>query len=107
MDDDVPQRTWRALRPVGRGLVGGELQLTETHVVFEPKGPGASVDGLRFSIALKHLAAVGIVSGRGGWFTRRIDRFCLTLGDGSQWELIVDDLSDAVQTIQHRLADRA
>lgn len=104
MNDEAPQRTWRARRPVGRGLAAGELQLTQTHLVFEPKGLAARVDGLRFSVALKHLTAAGTVPGTGGWFARKIDRLCLTLGDGSQWEFVVDDLSDVVETIQQRLA---
>ncbi|AVL99153.1 hypothetical protein C6V83_01430 [Gordonia iterans] len=103
-DDDAPQQTWRARRPVGRGLAAGELQLTRTHVVFEPKGLAARVDGLRFSVAVKHLVAAGTVPGSGGWFARKIDRLCLTLGDGSQWEFVVDDLPGAVEAIQGRLA---
>ncbi|GAA3948992.1 hypothetical protein [Gordonia caeni] len=104
MTDQKPERTWKARRPVGRGLAGGELQLTKTHLVFEPKGLAARVDGLRFAVATKHVAAAGTAPGRGGRFARRVERLCLTLSDGSQWEFVVDDLPDAVAAIQGRLA---
>lgn len=103
MTDAEPLRRWRARRPVGRGLAGGELQLTETHVVFEPKGLAARVDGVRFSMALRYISAVGVVPGSGGRFARKIDRLCLTMSDGSPWEFVVDDLPEAVEAINARL----
>ena len=87
---------------MGRGLAKGELQLTETHVVFEPKGLAARVDGIRFSVAIKHVAAIGSVPGSGGRFASKIERLCLTLSDGAQYEFVVDDLDDAVATLQAR-----
>lgn len=103
MTEQKPLRTWKARRPVGRGLAAGELQLTDTHVIFEPKGLAARVDGLRFAVACKHLAGVGTAPGRGGRFSRRLEMLCLTLSDGSQWQFVVDDLPDAVAAIDARL----
>ncbi|MEZ5212181.1 MULTISPECIES: hypothetical protein [unclassified Gordonia (in: high G+C Gram-positive bacteria)] len=104
MNDEAPLRTWKARRPVGRGLAGGELQLTKTHVVFEPKGLAARVDGIRFSVACRYLSAVGTAPGRGGRFSRKLEMLCLTMSDGSQWQFVVDDLDDAVATIAARLS---
>ena len=46
-----------------RLAVPGELQLTKTHVVFEPKS--ARAQGARFSVALKYVAGVGTAPGTG------------------------------------------
>ncbi|MFC0316095.1 hypothetical protein ACFQNE_11765 [Gordonia phosphorivorans] len=103
MNDDAPLRAWKARRPVGRGLAGGQLILTRTHITFEPKGLAARVDGLRFSVATKHVAAIGTAPGQGGRFARRIERLCITLGDGSQWEFVVDDLPEVVAALTEAL----
>lgn len=87
---------------MGRGLAKGQLQLTATHVVFEPRGLAARVDGIRFSVAVKHLVAIGTAPGSGGRLARQIERLVLTLGDGSQYEFVVDDLADAVAVLQER-----
>lgn len=76
--------------------------MTDTHVVFEPTGLAARVDGLRFSVALRHIGAIGTAPGTGGRLARRIERLVLTLGDGAQYEFVVDDLADAVATLQER-----
>ncbi|GAC57748.1 hypothetical protein GOHSU_24_00370 [Gordonia hirsuta DSM 44140 = NBRC 16056] len=97
---------WKARRPVGRGLARGELQLTKTHLVFEPKGLAARVDGIRFSVALRYVAAIGAVPGSGGRWARRIERLCVTGGDGAQYEFVVDDLDEVVAILQERLRAR-
>lgn len=100
MSDETPLQTWRAARPMGRGLAKGTLQLTRTHVVFEPKGLAKRIDGIRFSVALKHIAAVGTVPGSGSAFSGgKLDRLCITLSDGSQWEFVVTGLGEAVAAI--------
>lgn len=94
-DDDTPLRRWRAARPIGRGLARGELQLTRTHVVFEPKGFAKRVQGTRFAVALRHIAAVGTVPGSGGVFSGgKADRLCITLSDGSPWEFVVGGVDE-------------
>lgn len=87
---------------MGRGLAKGDLQLTDTHVVFEPTGLAARVDGIRFAVALKHVAAIGTAPGSGGRLARRIERLVLTLGDGAQYQFVVDDVADVAATLQDR-----
>lgn len=106
MTDQTAVRTWKARRPVGRGLARGELALTKTHIVFEPKGLAARIDGLRFSVAVEHVVAAGTAPGSGGRLARRVERLCLTLSDGSQWEFVVDDLPEVVEVLGARLATR-
>ncbi|MFT3716524.1 MAG: hypothetical protein QM774_11430 [Gordonia sp. (in: high G+C Gram-positive bacteria)] len=97
-------KSWSAARPVGRGVARGELQLTDTHVVFEPKGLASRVDGTRFSVALTFVAAVAGVPGTGGFFSGgKAPQLCLTLGDGSQWMFVVKGLDDAVEAISERI----
>lgn len=107
MNDDAPLQVWKARRPVGRGLAAGRLILTKTHITFEPKGLAARVDGMRFSVATKHVAAIGTIEGQGGRFARKIERLCLTLGDGSQWEFVVDDLPEVITVLGAALPRRA
>ncbi len=97
--DEVPLHSWRANRPLGRGMAPGELSLTATHVIFEPSGRSALFADLRFSMDVRHLAAVAAVPGRGGWLSRRIPRLCLTMSDGSQWEFVLAELDEAVAAI--------
>lgn len=100
MADEQILREWKAGRPLGRGLAKGQLQLTKTHVVFEPGGMSKRLDGVRFAVSYKFLKAVGAAPGAGGWLSGgKRDRLCLTLGDGSQWFFLVSDLDDAVQAI--------
>lgn len=107
MSESLPLLTWRANRPLGRGMAPGELQLTSTHIVFEPTGPAARVDGLRFSMALRYLAAAAAVPGSGGWLSRKIPRVCLTMTDGAQWEFATAQVDEVVAAINERRAAKA
>lgn len=85
-----------------RLAVPGELQLTKTHVVFEPKS--ARAQGARFSVALKYVAGVGTAPGTGRFFSGgRRERLCLTLGDGSEWLFVIADLQAALDAVRARL----
>ena len=102
MTDDKPLATWRAARSMGKVAVPGELQLTRTHVVFEPKS--SRIDGARFSVALTFVAAVGSAPGTGKFFSGgKRDRLCVTLGDGSEWLFVIGELDDATRQIRGRL----
>ncbi|MBY4568476.1 hypothetical protein ACN95_00350 [Gordonia sihwensis] len=102
MSDDKPLAAWRAARSMGRMAVPGELALTQTHVVFEPKSKRAA--GARFSVALKFVAAVGSAPGTGRLLSGgKADRLCLTLGDGSEWLFVIAELDDACTRIRERL----
>jgi hypothetical protein len=102
MSEDTPLRRWRAHRRLGRGMAPGELQVTRTHVVFEPSGLSARLADLRFSMDVRHLSAVAAMPGRGGWLARRIPRLCLTMSDGSQWEFALAEADEAVEAIEER-----
>ncbi|MDF0528504.1 hypothetical protein P0W64_06035 [Tsukamurella sp. 8F] len=100
-------RTWSAGRSVGRGMVPGRLGLTRTHVTFEPGGVAKRTAGLRFSVQLEHVAAVGITPGTGKWLSGgKRDRLCLTLGDGSEVLFVVPELDDATACIRDALGSR-
>lgn len=102
MSDDKPLATWPAARSMGKLAVPGELALTRTHVVFEPKSKRAA--GTRFSVALTFVAAVGSAPGTGKFFSGgKRERLCLTLGDGSEWLFVMTDLADATTRIRERL----
>lgn len=102
MTDETPLATWRAARSMGKVAVPGELQLTKTHVVFEPKSQRAF--GARFSVALTFVAAVGSAPGTGKFFSGgKRDRLCVTLGDGSEWLFVIGELDDATSRIRARL----
>lgn len=92
---------------MGRSAVPGELQLTKTHVVFEPKGRAAKVPGIRFSVALKHLAAAGTAPGTGRFLSGgKAERLCLTMGDGSEWLFVVTDAASVADEVRKRLTSR-
>lgn len=102
MTDDTPLATWQAARSMGKVAVPGELALTKTHVVFEPKSKRAA--GTRFSVALTFVAAVGSAPGTGRMLSGgKQERLCLTLGDGSEWLFVISDLADAAAQIRGRL----
>lgn len=106
MTDDTPLAAWRAVRSMGAGAVPGQLQLTETHVVFEPKSKRLA--GARFSVAFTFIAAVGTAPGTGRFFSGgKRDRLCITLGDGSEWLFVIADLDEALARIRARLAKSA
>lgn len=82
-----------------RVAVPGELQVTKTHVVFEPKGKRAA--GARFSVAFSFIAGVGTAPGTGKFFSGgKSERLCLTLGDGSEWLFVLPELDAAVTRIR-------
>lgn len=102
MTDDKPLATWRAARSMGKVAVPGELQLTKTHIVFEPKS--ARTQGARFSVAITFVAAVGMAPGTGKFFSGgKRDRLCVTLGDGSEWLFVIAELDEAIRQIRGRL----
>ncbi|MBB4134131.1 hypothetical protein [Gordonia humi] len=102
MDDEQPLARWKAARSMDRVAVPGELQLTKTHVVFEPKGRRAL--GARFSVAKTFIAGVGTAPGTGKLFSGgKQDRLCITLGDGSEWLFVVPELSVAIERIRGAL----
>ena len=101
MDEQKPLKSWSGARKVGRGLIRGQLELTKTHLVFEPKGMAARADGARFSVAFGFVAAAAAVPGTGGFFSGgKAPQLCVTLGDGSEWYFLVKDLGDAVESIR-------
>ncbi|MGB3303798.1 hypothetical protein [Gordonia sp. (in: high G+C Gram-positive bacteria)] len=103
MSDDKPLATWQAGRSMGKLAVPGQLQLTKTHVVFEPKSARAA--GARFSVALTFVAAVGRAPGTGKFLSGgKRERLCITLGDGSEWLFVMPELADATEQISSRLA---
>ncbi|MCF8609067.1 hypothetical protein L5G28_02670 [Gordonia sp. HY285] len=105
MDDDQPLARWTAARSMDRVAVPGELQVTKTHVVFEPKGRRAP--GARFSVAFKFVVGVGTAPGTGKFFSGgKRERLCLTLGDGSEWLFVVPDLDAAMAGIRSALSPR-
>lgn len=102
MTEDKPLATWTAARSMGKLAVPGQLQLTKTHVVFEPKSERTA--GARFSVALTFVAAVGAAPGTGKFFSGgKRERLCVTLGDGSEWLFVITDLDDATKQIGARL----
>ncbi|EGD54543.1 hypothetical protein [Gordonia neofelifaecis] len=102
MSDDSPLATWQAARSMGKMAVPGELQLTRTHVIFEPKSKRAA--GARFSVRLSFVAAVGTAPGTGKFFSGgKRERLCVTLGDGSEWLFVMGGLDDVTQRIRERL----
>ncbi len=87
-----------------RIAVPGELQLTKTHVVFEPKSKRAH--GVRFSVSLKFVAGVGRAPGTGKLLSGgKRDRLCITLGDGSEWLFVVADLQNVIDTVRPKLTN--
>ncbi|WP_026918096.1 hypothetical protein [Gordonia shandongensis] len=102
MTDEKPQASWRAARSMGRLAVPGRLELTKTHVVFEPKSERTA--GARFSVALTFVAGAGRAPGTGKFFSGgKRERLSLTLGDGSEWLFVIADLDDAIEKITARL----
>ncbi|MBM7368737.1 hypothetical protein [Gordonia hydrophobica] len=102
MTDEKPLATWRAARSMGKVAVPGELQVTKTHVVFEPKS--ARTSGARFSVALTFVAGVGPAPGTGRFFSGgKRERLCITLGDGSEWLFVIAELEAAIAQIRGRL----
>lgn len=102
MSDDQPLARWKAARSMDRIAVPGELQVTKTHVVFEPKGRRAQA--ARFSVAFKFVVGVGTAPGTGKFFSGgKRDRLCLTLGDGSEWLFVVPELDAAIGGIRRSL----
>ncbi|GEE00649.1 hypothetical protein nbrc107696_10950 [Gordonia spumicola] len=102
MTDDKPLATWTAARSMDRIAVPGQLQLTKTHIVFEPKGKRAQ--GARFSVAHKFVAGVGTAPGTGRLLSGgKRERLCLTLGDGSEWLFVIADLESAAARIREVL----
>lgn len=102
MSEDKPLATWQAARSMGKVAVPGQLQLTKTHVVFEPKS--ARTAGARFSVALTFVAAVGSAPGTGKFLSGgKRERLCVTLGDGSEWLFVITELDDATSQIRSRL----
>ncbi len=88
-----------------RIAVPGQLQLTKTHVVFEPKSKRAA--GARFSVAHKFVAGVGTAPGTGKFLSGgKQDRLCLTLGDGSEWLFVISDLESATARIRAAVVDK-
>lgn len=99
MNDEQPSARWKAARSMDRIAVPGELQVTKTHVVFEPKG--RRTQSARFSVAFTFVAGVGTVPGTGKFFSGgRRERLCLTLADGSEWLFVVPELDAAVERIR-------
>lgn len=99
MNDERPLARWKAARSMDRIAVPGELQVTETHVVFEPRGRRAQ--GARFSVALTFVAGAGSAPGTGKVLSGgKRERLCLTLGDGSEWLFVVPELDAAVEQIR-------
>ena len=106
MEDDKPLATWKAARSVDRIAVPGELQVTRTHVVFEPKGRRAFA--ARFAVKRSFIAGVGTAPGTGKFFSGgKQDRLCITLGDGSEWLFVVPSLDAAITGIRDGLAKGA
>ncbi len=99
--------SWQCNRAIGRGMIPGRLELTRTHVVFEPGRLAKRTAGLRFSVRLEHIAAVGVAPGTGGWRSGgKRDRLCLTLGDGSEQFFVLADIEAALQAIRIALPAR-
>ncbi|GAA4383353.1 hypothetical protein GCM10023147_02400 [Tsukamurella soli] len=101
-------RSWTANRSLGRGMVPGRLELSPTHVTFEPGRVARRTVGLRFSVRLEHIAAVGVAPGAGRWLGGgKRERLVLTLGDGSEVLFVVPELEPAVAAIRAALPRRA
>ena len=106
MSDEQPLATWKAARSMDRVAVPGELQVTKTHVVFEPKGRRAQ--GARFAVKRSFIAGVGRAPGTGKFFSGgKQERLCLTLGDGSEWLFVVPALDEAITGIGEWMAKRS
>lgn len=106
MTEDQPLATWTAARSAGMVAVPGRLELTKTHIVFEPKGK--RTQGARFSVQHRYVSAVGTAPGTGKfWSGGKQDRLCLTLSDGSEALFVVPDAEAVADRIRTQWVTKA